>query len=384
MRVGRTAAWAVLVLVSAPVIGCERAPAPGAPVVSVSRNHCGEGWTRPHSGQQVLRVRNTGSLAATARLVDPSSGVIYAEVDQLGPGAERDMPVVLGRGEYAVRCLVEAHAPATGPAVRISDGPAAAAPAALPVTVNDLLGPLRQYQDHVAAGLEVLQRDVVELRDAVRSGSVESARRRWLTAHLDYERLGAAYGAFGERGDRINGLPHGLPGGVGDPEFTGFHRLELGLWRAEPRAGLAPVADGLVDDVASLRADFRQQRIDPLDLGLRGHEILEDALRFELTGESDMGSGSGLATARANLDGTRAVLDVLRPLLTTRYPGLSDMDRSLERLGRELDAHRRPDGTWQSLADLSTRDRQRIDGAIGEALERLAPVAALCEPRRQP
>ncbi|GAA3156073.1 hypothetical protein GCM10017687_87630 [Streptomyces echinatus] len=46
----------------------------------------------------------------------------------------------------------------------------------------------------------------------------------------------------------------------------------------------------------------------PRPAGLRAHEILENTVQFELTGRTDYGSGSNLATARANLDGTRAVL----------------------------------------------------------------------------
>ena len=33
-----------------------------------------------------------------------------------------------------------------------------------------------------------------------------------VTAHLDYQRLGAAYDAFGDLGDAIDGLPAGIPG----------------------------------------------------------------------------------------------------------------------------------------------------------------------------
>jgi iron uptake system component EfeO len=219
------------------------------------------------------------------------------------------------------------------------------------------------------------------LAAAVDRGDLAAARAAWLPAHLAYERLGAAYGTFGDADGAINGTDAGLPDGVEDPDFTGFHRLEYGLWHGRSAARLRPVAHGLTKDVGKLRADWKQQRMDPLDLGLRAHEILENTLQFELTGRTDFGSGTNLATARANLDGTRTALKHLRPLLKTRYPGLAGLDRRLDRLQRLLDSHRHGD-RWTPLKSLSRTDRERLDARTGDLVERLADVAALCDVRR--
>ncbi len=71
-----------------------------------------------------------------------------------------------------------------------------------------------------------------------------------------------------------------------------------------------------------LRATWSRQQIQVIDLGLRTHEILENALQFQLTGHDDYGSGTTLATTLANVDGTRELLSLLRPSLTGRYAGL--------------------------------------------------------------
>jgi iron uptake system component EfeO len=220
-----------------------------------------------------------------------------------------------------------------------------------------------------------------KLDTAIRSGDPERARKAWLTAHLVYERLGAAYGTFGDADAAINGTTAGLAGGVHDRDFTGFHRIEYGLWHGESATALRPFADRLVKDVLTLRTTWQQARMDPLDLGLRAHEILENTVQFELTGRTDYGSGSNLATARANLDGTRVVLSRLRPVLTGRYPGLKELDAALDRTGAVLDRQEHG-GHWVPPARLSRTEREKVNAAVSGLVERLADIAALCDVRR--
>jgi iron uptake system component EfeO len=104
-------------------------------------------------------------------------------------------------------------------------------------------------------------------------------------------------------------------------------------------------------------------------------------VQFELTGRTDYGSGSNLATARANLDGTRAVLYRLRSLLTTRYADLPGLDRELDRAQHTLDSFRHG-GAWTALDRLSRAQREKTDAVLDDLAERLASVATLCDPRR--
>lgn len=343
-------------------------------VLEASIGRCGTGWTHARPGAQTLSVRNSGNAIAEVRLVD-RAGAVYAELEGLGPGVTRPMRVTLGAGEYALRCSDDgAGDPRTGAFVRITGG-GAGGPAVPAVSTSDLSGAVTSYWAKVTAGVGTLAGLTGTLRSAVASGDAREARRAWLPAHLAYERLGAAYGTFGDFDDKINGRPEGLPGGVHDPGWTGFHRLEYGLWHGEDASSLGRVADRLDKDVRDLRADLPQQRIDPAALPLRAHEILEGTLRFELTGEADQGSGTSLRTAAANVEGTRLVLDSLRPVLRTRYPALPQADAWLDRLDARLKGH-------SSLSELSAADRRRLDGTTGQALELLAPVAEILAPRR--
>ncbi|HWD01380.1 MAG TPA: EfeM/EfeO family lipoprotein [Amycolatopsis sp.] len=351
------------------------------PEIQISRSACGQGWTDPKPGPQTFRLHNTGAVTSEVDLIDPVSGVIYGEVEGLGTGTTRPMSVTLGNGPYAFRCLPEDSAAIVGPTTTVHGG-TDRGPGVAPVTQNDLLGPLKVYEAKVTQGLDQLATDVGALTDAVHGGDRAGSEKAWLTAHLTYERLGAAYDAFGDSDRAINGTTAGLPGGTADSGFTGFHRLEYGLWHNEDLRSLGGVADRLATDVRNLRTAFPQSQVDPNDLGLRAHEIVENALQFELTGNTDYGSGTNLATARANLDGVQTVLDVLRPVLAPRYPALSQVDSWMTRTEATLDAVRRPDGSWPPVTTLSRAQREKINAAVSELTERLAPIAAIAEPRR--
>ncbi|MDT7801348.1 MAG: iron uptake system component EfeO [Actinomycetota bacterium] len=373
---------ALAVVAGAAVVFWPRDAEAQDPEIAISRSSCGTGWSAPKPGPQTFRLHNTGSVTAEVDLIDPATGVIYGEVEGLGPATTRPLQVNLGNGSYAFRCLPEDASAIVGPVAQVSGGAERTGPGVAPVTHNDLLGPLKAYQAHVTTGLGELVADTGALKNAVRGGDRTASESAWLTAHLTYERLGAAYDAFGESDGALNGTADGLPGGPADEGFTGFHRLESGLWHGEDLGALAGVADQLDTDAHALQAAFGGSQVDGNDLALRAHEIMENTLQFELTGRTDYGSGTNLATARANLDGTRAVLDVLRPLLTSRYQQLPKLDTWLTRTQTTLDAAHRPDGSWTPLAQLDPKQRQKLDADVSELTELLAPIAAIAEPRR--
>jgi len=378
-RPALAAAAAAAAALAALVSGCGGAAATPNEI-SVSRGACGTGWQHPAAGRQTLQIHNFSAAAADVDLINPATGAIYAEVESVAPGTTRPMPVNLGSGSYAFRCLIEDTGAITGPVRRIG-GHVRGAAGILPVTANDLIGPVHRYQAYVAAGLGTLVRQVDALTAQIKAGDLRAARAAWLPAHLTYERLGAAYGTFGAYDTQIDGRPDGLPGGVHDPSFTGFYRLEYGLWHHQSAARLAGPAARLGHDVRALRRVFPGMEIPYADLGLRTHEILENALQFQLSGHDDFGSGTTLATTAANIEATRELLRILHPLLAARYRALPTVYAWLGRLQGLVDAARTGHG-WTPAGRLSPAQREQLDSAAGQTLELLAPIAVIFEVRR--
>ena len=374
----------VLVLAAAAALtacGSDASRHSAAGVVQVSVSACGHGWSGGRAGVQHLVVTDTDSRAGAVDLVAASTGAVYAEVEPLAPGTSDTMTADLGAGRYALRCLMEDEPAVTGPVVTLTGKHRGLTPGVAPVSQGDLVPATKAYERYVAGRLPHLGELVGRLDADVAAGRLAAARTDWLAAHLAYLGLGAAYSAFGNLDAAIDARADGLPLGVHDPSWTGLHRIEYGLWHREPAAGLRPVTHGLVEAVDRLQQQFAHAQLDPAEIAIRAHEITEDAVEFALTGRDDYGSHSALASVRADVDATRTVLDLVRPLLVPRFPGLAGVDAQLRRTAADLDALRRG-GPWPALAALTLAARERIDADVSELAERLAPVAAVLEPRR--
>jgi iron uptake system EfeUOB component EfeO/EfeM len=347
----------------------------GAPAGAIAMNSssCGGSWQLSGPGWHTFEVYNANSVGGEVDLIDPRTSGIYAEVAQFGPGTTTPMSLDVGSGKYAFRCLFADSSPLTGPTVTVS-GHTTGARAIIPVTYNDLVGPAKQYQTYVGQGLATLVAQTKTLDGDVRHGDLTAARRDWLTAHLTYETLGAAYNAFGNFDDEIDGRADAL--GVTSPKWTGFYRLEYGLWHGQSAQELRPYSSGLSANVAALLKSWPQTEIPLIDIGLRTHEVLENALEFQLTGHDDYGSGTAIKTVLANITGTRELLSVLRPLLVPRYPALPSVYSSLDQLQSLLQGVQNT-----PVAALAMTTRQAIDAACGQVLEDLAPIASITDPR---
>jgi iron uptake system component EfeO len=384
----RSAVWLTIgALAVLPLAACAASPSAGtaAGEISISTGACGGSWHLADPGPHTFQIHNSASDAAEVELINPVDGAVYDDIENLGAGTTDPMEVNVGSGSYAFRCLIEDTDAITGPTEKVP-GHTAGETAILPVTDNDLLASAAEYHTYVTGGLVTLASQVNTLNSAIQGaiqgGNLAAARSAWLPAHLTYERLGAAYDSFGDFDGEIDGRADGLVGGVDSPDWTGFYRLEYGLWHGQSAASLKKLSSRLVHDVSALQKSWPSTQIDLLNMGLRTHEIMENALQFQVSGHDDYGSGTTLATTEANITGTEVLLAELHPVLAPRYAGLPAVSTWLNRLQKLIEATRTSRG-WTAVSQLPTPARQAIDAAASQALVELAPIADITEPRRQ-
>lgn len=357
--------------------------------VTAGTDACGSGWggaaRQVPGGEQWFTVTNGTVAGIEVYLQAVSTKKVYLDLESIGAGAHAAARVALGSGRYRFVCLPADADPVTGPTVAVGAAPAGTqlTPGIVPVTRNDLIPVAKAYGNWVASRIPVLQQQIVRLDDDTAEGDPAAAKRDWLAAHLTYETLGAAYGAFGDLDTTIDGSPASGRTALNDPDLTGFHRVEALLWSGAPadevRAAVAPLARA----VGQLATVFSDAEIDPLDIGLRAHEIVENAIQFEMTGARDAGSGTTLATVDANLSGAAQALQSLTGILRSRYDDLDATTAALASSARLVESFRSADGTWTPLSALTRSERERIDASLDATVELLAPVAAICDIRRE-
>jgi high-affinity iron transporter len=382
--------WAVAgVLIAVPavaagvtIVALPAAASSAAATVTVSRTDCAPEWSSAQTGTQTITVANNSGLAGEINL-DNAAGAVVGEIETIGPGTSAPLTATLGNGTYTIRCLMGSLAATTSQPVTVSaaTGPQAAPVAVKPVTVADLTPPNKLYQAYAAAQLTDLAAAVTAIEADLRRGDIPQAKKDWLTAQLDWERVGASYDSFGDLGLAVDQLPDGLPNGVNDKGFTGLKRLEYGLWQGQPAKELLPVAQTLAKNVATVRTNLTSDDLagDPTQLPIRAHEIIEDALRDHLSAIDDQGAGAAYAMTYADTQVDQAVLGYLAGLIGERQPGLvATADSQLATLDQALLATQ-ANGQWQSLTAVSPSQRQHVDAAIGALLETLATVPDLLE-----
>jgi iron uptake system component EfeO len=389
-RIDRRRAIAAGVLMAGLLSGCSgNSTSSGhgtleANAINVSASACGTGWQHPTAGAQTLQIRNTSTATVEVALINPANGAIYAQVEGIGPGTTRSMPVDIGSGQYSFTCSGDFYGNRTSAVIGVP-GRVSGGVAILPLTQDQVNSITQQARAYVAGGLATLVPQTAAIDADIRAGNLPSARTAWLTAHLTWERLGSAYGMFGSYDDTIDGLPFGLAGGVNDAGFTGFYRLEYGLWHGQSAAALTGPAHQLDVEVRALQTGWPGIELPTTqavgDLALRTHEVLEDAMQNQLSGLDDFGSGTTLATFAAGIDATRAQLGILHPYLVTRYPQTRALYSSLDQLQRLIDAEKTSHG-WTPARDLSTAQREQLDAAAGQTVELLSAIPVLFEQER--
>jgi high-affinity iron transporter len=254
-----------------------------------------------------------------------------------------------------------------------------APPPVKPITTDDLQPAADAYDKYVQPKLVTLAGQVNQLKTDVNANNIPAAQADWLPAQLTWEQIGAAYGSFGDLGNAIDGLPQALPQGVNDPGFTGLHRLEYGLWHGQGAAQLLPVADQLSSDITTLQGKLPQITVDPTDMPVRAHEILEDALRDHLSGMTDEGAGAAYSETYADVQGTQVVLGMLQSQIDARRPGLlTTVDAQLNTVNQALSGTQ-DNGRWQSLDATPLAAKQKVDAAIGAVLENLSIIPDILE-----
>jgi len=229
------------------------------------------------------------------------------------------------------------------------------------------------YEEYVVEQVALLEERTEEFTSAVISGDVEEAKRLFGPTREPWERIEPIAAALGDYDPNIDAREGDVP----DDEWRGFHRLEKALWVENTAEGQEGYARRLMQDVSNLREDVEDLELAPEDLVTGSVELLNEVSAGKITGEEDRYSHTDLYDINANVEGSEAAFEELKPEVAGEDLSLAnEVEEGFDGVHEELDQYRKGDG-WVSYEKLSEADRralsQKVD-ALAEPLSRVGQV----------
>jgi iron uptake system component EfeO len=178
-----------------------------------------------------------------------------------------------------------------------------------------------EYKTYAIGQIDELVGAVKVLTDAVRAGDLKGAQDAYAPSRAPWERIEPLAGLVEEIDGKVDARVDDFAG-VDDAEFTGWHRLEYLLFEKNTTEGGAPFADQLDKDIAALKDQFASVEVTPIDVTSGAADLIEEVSEGKITGEEDRYSKTDLWDFDANLQGSQAAIDKLKPALEKADPAL--------------------------------------------------------------
>jgi iron uptake system component EfeO len=378
--------YAVLALAAPVLAACTQATTTASDTgddrtitVSSTADACKVSATEAPAGKLTFSVTNDGTDATEFYLLDAAGERVVGEVENIGPGLDRELVVNAAPGTYTTACKpgmkgdgIRAEFTVTG-----SKGTGAstgADDAALVDAAED------RYADYVREQSAQLLTQTAAFVTAYEHGDDRRARALYPVARQHWERIETVAESFGDLDPQMDAREADLEPGQ---EWTGWHRLEKDLWpaRAEKYAALSPQerrtqARDLLAHTRTLdrRVQTMGFTVDQVANGSRG--LLEEVAKGKVTGEEEYWSRTDLWDFQANVDGAHEAFESVEPLLQQKDPELVEtLDGRFAALQELLDRQRVADG-FRSYDEVTPAEIKQLADAVNALSEPLSRLTA--------
>jgi iron uptake system component EfeO len=262
------------------------------------------------------------------------------------------------------------------------------APALLPsgaalaaaISPLELAGPIARYKLYVIGQTRLLVERTRLFTAAVKAGDLAAAQALYASTREPYERIEPLAELFSDLDTAIDSRADDHAEAEKDAGFTGFHRIEYGLFAQKSTEGMAPFADKLMADVLDLQGRIQALTTPPEKVVGGAAALIEEVAATKISGEENRYSGADLSDFQANVDGAKTIVDVLRPLLAkTDGALLTEVDGNFTKVDAILARYRTPQG-FQNYETLTQPDRNALQApitALAEDLSRLRGTLGL-------
>jgi iron uptake system EfeUOB component EfeO/EfeM len=332
--------------------------APGEIAVTVTDALCDPATLEVPAGKRSFRIHNASNRPLEWEILD--GVMVVAERENIAPGLKATLTERLKPGVYAITCGLLSNPRGT---LKVIATPESEASRTAPET-RAFLGPLAEYRVYLSRRSGELVAATATLAEKVKAGDLEGARTAWLAARQPWRQVAPVSGRIADLANSMDPLADYLEQREADPGFTGFHRIEHGLWAQGSTDGLAPFADKLAADAGVLRDRLKALGLQPADLAANA-AALAGRVADQATGTQAPYSHSDLAEYSADLDGIAKSALLVEPLVTGAKPEVAQaLHRALDDARATVEGFRQPDGSFPSWDAVDEAGREKVAAAF--------------------
>jgi iron uptake system component EfeO len=345
-------------------------------LVTIHPHSCEPNALTVPAGRASFRIVNRSERAVEWEILD--GVLVIEERENIAPGLSQVINANLLPGDYAITCGLLSNPRGT---LHVTPTAASDAAARAKPSMVAFIGPLSEFRVYLSTQGSALIKAVTALQQAIDAGDLSQAQALYLPARAAYQRIAPAAQRLAELDNVINARADYFEKREQDPDFRGFHRLEYALFQQRNLDGLAPVAQRLLADVTTLKQQLLAQSLPPEQLVSIVQRNLNSIAEVRASsGEEERYSHSDLNGFAGNLEATRKVVDLLRPLLSKSAAELTGkIDNALNAFAAELNGFK-VDGGYASYDSVSAAQRQQIADkarALATALDAIDPALGL-------
>ncbi len=237
----------------------------------------------------------------------------------------------------------------------------------------DLVEPIANYKLYVAEHTAKLVQDTGTFVDAIHAGDLNTARALYAPTRMSYEAIEPIAELFSDLDAAIDARADDYEKGEKDPAFTGFHRIEYGLWETDSTDGLAGTADKLLADVKDLDQRIADLTFPPETVVGGAAALMEEVAATKISGEEDRYSHTDLWDFKANFDGSRKIFELVEPLLAKDGAFIAKVAGNFQIVDETLARYRVGDG-YETYDELTEADRTVLAASVNTLAEDLSTL----------
>ncbi len=292
-----------------------------------------------------------------------SGNRIIGEVENIAPGLSGEFSLTLKAGDYTTAC--------PGGSKHAKGKLVVAGTAATKLNAQQKAA-VEQYRAYVVDQSAQLVTATKAFTDAVDSGDVEAAKKLYPAARIPYERIEPVAETFGDLDPEIDAREGDVP----KKEWGGFHVIEKALWIDGSTSGLdAEVTEKLNENVELFANLVKDVELQPAEIANGSVELLNEVSSSKITGEEERYSRTDLVDFEANVQGSQAAYEAVKPLLAAKNAALaSQIDTRFAAVTAALEPYR-IGTTFVPYTNLTTADTKALSQVIDALAEPLSKVA---------